>query len=248
MMQCPSCGTANRLGAIFCRSCGAKLELDSITSETFQKVTGVVPKDKKDAKRRVKRIILNVFRLIFLGLVVLAVYLALQRPEVEQPETSKPLALQFKTAVGKIAKGIDTGKTPPRWKTSGTALNSYLSGLVTNTGMGSKTYQLVDTWVLIEDDGALTWVIDAKLFGRLLRIRYFGIVEKKDDKVVFTPRGFFAGRMGKLPVPSPLVGAFWVKRLWNSILEGNGGANEKVLAAISDLQFSGDTITVSFKP
>ena len=70
MMQCPQCGTENRLGAIFCRSCGAKLETDGITSQTFEQVTGVVPKDKAKGKKRVKKIILNSIRIVFLALIV----------------------------------------------------------------------------------------------------------------------------------------------------------------------------------
>ena len=250
MMQCPNCQTGNRLGAIFCRSCGTKLELDEITTHTFEQVTGIVPKDKMDKKKRVRRIIVNVLRLVFLAAIVYGVYLAVQRPEVEQPDTSGRLASQFKTMLNEMLIAVGDKKTVTK-TTSEQALNSYISSMVDVTEMKGN-YQLVESWVLIEDNGDVDWVVDAKLFGRLLRLQYQGTVEMKDGKVTFTPKGFFAARMGKLPLPTPLM-KLWIKRLWRSILEETGTSgtekvNEKFLKAISELKFEGNKITVTVTP
>ena len=35
MINCPKCGADNMIGAIFCRTCGEKLELDELTPEVF---------------------------------------------------------------------------------------------------------------------------------------------------------------------------------------------------------------------
>jgi len=246
MMQCPSCGTANRLGAIFCRSCGAKLEIDGVTSQTFEKVTGVVPKDKKDAKTRAKNIAVNVLRLAFLGLVVLGVYLALQRPEVEQPETSGRLASAFDKMQRDMLITLEHSKQPVTRTTTKQALNSYLGSLV-GAAETKGTVRLVDSWVLIEDNNDLNWIIEAKLLGRPLRFQYFGTVAMKDGKITFTPKGFFAARMGKLPYPSPLL-KLMASRFWKSVLEGNEEKNKKFLDAISDFKFEGEKITVTLKP
>lgn len=246
MMQCPECGTANRLGAIFCRSCGAKLELDSVTSETFEQVTGIVSKDKLDAKKRVRRIIFNVLRLVFLAAIVYGFYLALQRPEVDQPETSGKLVTRFKAMRAELLTGINHKRTVTKTTTE-RAVNSYLASLIAATESKGKSFQLVDSWVLIEDGGELNWVIDVKLFGRLMRFQYFGTVEIKDGEAVFTPKGFFSARLGKLPYPTLLI-EMTAKRLWHSILEADNRANEKVLGAVSDLKFKGDTITITVAP
>jgi len=245
MMQCPSCGESNRLGAIFCKSCGAKLEIDSITAQTFEQATGVVAKDKADAKHRVRRIIVNVLRLAFLGAIIFGIYLALQRPEVDQPETSGKDATAFKAKLQKISNAIEAKRTG-NVTVSEQKLNSYIRSLVNATESNSK-YQLVDSWVLIEDDGKLDWVIEATLFGRPLRLQYFGTIKIKDDEVAFIPEGFFSAQFGKLPYPTPLI-KLMTARLWKSILEGNEGQNKRILAAISDLKFEGDDITVTIKP
>jgi hypothetical protein len=245
MMQCPNCQTGNRLGAIFCRSCGTKLELDEITAQTFEQVTGIVPKDKMDKKKRVRYIIVNVLRLVFLAAIVYGVYLAIQRPEVEQPDTSGRLASQFKTMLKEMLRAVD-GKNTVTKTTSEQALNSYISSMLGATEMKGN-YQLVESWVLIEDNGDVDWVVDAKLFGRLLRLQYQGTVAMKDGKVTFTPKGFFAARMGKLPYPTPLM-KMMIKRLWRSILEQDERLNEKLLKAISELKFEGNKITVTVTP
>lgn len=247
MMECPHCKTANRLGAIFCRSCGARLELDSVTAETFERVTGIVPKDKADKRKRVKSIIFNVIRLVFLGAIVFGFYLALQRPKVEQPEIDGRLASQFREEMRKLLQDVEQKKTPPQWTTTKQAVNSYIASMLAETKEKGKTFQLVDMWLLIEDSGDLDWVIDVKLFGRLMRIQYLGTVEKVDGKYTLTPKGFFAVHMGKLPLPTPLM-SLWAKRLWRSIAEGAEGLNQKFLDAVTDLKFEGDTIRVTVSP
>ena len=245
MMQCPQCGTANRLGAIFCRSCGVKLEVDSITKDTFEQVTGIVPKDRADAKKRVRSITFNLLRLAFLGLLVFGVYLALQLPEVEEPETTSALAAQFKQTQTRLGTAVAQKREFTVTTTEG-AINSYLADRVGATEDKGKTFQLLDTWVLFDDDGGIDWVIDAKLFGRRLRFQYKGKLVVEDGGVTFKPEGFFAGRLGKLPYPSPLLKRT-VSKLWKSIIREEE-ENKKILNAISDVEIDGDQITVTVKP
>ena len=246
MMQCPQCGTGNRLGAIFCRSCGVKLVVDSVTKDTFEQVTGIVPKDRTDAKKRVRRIIFNSLRLVFLALLVLGVYFAVQLPEVEAPETTSKLAKQFTDTQTRLGQAVEREREMTVSITQG-AVNSYLADRLGETENKGKTFQLMDTWVLFEDNGDVNWVIDAKLLGRRLRFQYRGTLVVEDGGVRFKPKGFFSGQLGKLPYPSPLL-KMTVSKLWDSIGGEEEEQNEKILKAISDVKIEGDQITVTIKP
>jgi hypothetical protein len=244
MMQCPQCQTSNRLGAIFCRSCGAKLEIDSITSQTFEQATGVVPQDKIKAKKRVRRIIVNSLRLVFLAAVVFGVYLALQRPAVEQPETRDEYAKAFTERRDKLLNALERQNKVENVEFSTIGVNSSLARMMAATENKGKTFQLVDSWAVFGEDGQVTWVIDAKLFGRLLRFQYMGTAEVKEGKLVFTPEGLFSGKLGQLPYPTYFMKTM-TKRLWDSILEDGGGANKKLLGAISALKFEKDKVIIT---
>jgi hypothetical protein len=244
MMQCPQCGTRNRLGAIFCRSCGVKLEVDSVTKDTFEQVTGIVPKDKVDAKKRIRRIIFNSLRVVLLALLVYGVYLAVQIPEVKAPETTSKLATQFNETRTRLEGAVQQGRELTVTTTAG-AINSHLADMMRETENKGKTFQLMDTWVVFEDSGDVNWVIDAKLLGRSLRFQYKGSLVVEDGRVTFKPKGFFAAQLGKLPYPTPLLKRT-VSKLWNSI--GGEEREEKILNAISDVKVSGDQITLTVKP
>ena len=252
MMQCPQCKTANRLGAIFCRSCGAKLEIDSITSQTFEQVTGLVPQDKAKAKKRVRSIIFNSLRLLFLAAVVFGAYLALQRPKVDQPETSDARAKEFEEKRDRLLAALEQRDKVENVEFFTVGINSSLAKMMAGTEEKEKekekgkTFQLVDSWVLFDTGGRITWVIDTKLFGRLLRFQYMGTVEVKDGKLTFTPDGIFSGKLGQLPYPTYFMQSM-TKRLWSSILEGGEGANKKLIDAISELKIEKDKVIISVK-
>jgi len=246
MMQCPQCGTANRLGAIFCRSCGAKLEIDAITSQTFEQATGVVPQDKSKAKNRVKRIIINSLRLLFLAVIVFGFYLALQRPEVDQPKTTEELSKKLEDRRNRLLEKLDKDGEVKNVAFMTAGINSYLAHMMAETEEKGKTFQLVDSWVLFDTDGTATWVIDAKLFGRLLRFQYVGTIEMEDGKVAFKPSGIFAGKLGQLPYPTYFMQTM-IKRMWSSIMDDSDGDNKKLLDAITELKFDKDKVTISVK-
>lgn len=247
MMQCPQCGTDNRLGAIFCRSCGTKLELDSVTSQTFEQVTGVVAKNKSDAKKRTKRIVFNVIRLVILALLVAGVYLAMQIPEVGKPTTEDRDATLFERKIESLTaalSGDPNGRTELPIKEQ--EVNAYIQKRMGATDLGKGTFQLADTWVLFGKDGEITWVIDAKLFGRPLRFQYFGTVEAKDGKLVFKKKGLFTGKLGKLPYPTILLD-MTTKKLLDSLLKDEKVDIEKLLDGVSELTFADEQVTVKVR-
>ena len=75
MIVCPNCQTENRLGSIFCRSCGAKLALDDLNVQNFEQKTGVVSKEKVNKAKKKRRLIVNLIRLAIILLVAYGVYL-----------------------------------------------------------------------------------------------------------------------------------------------------------------------------
>jgi len=66
MINCPKCGADNMIGAIFCRTCGEKLNLNELTPEVFD--APPVPASVKIA-RMVQRVLILVVLLVLIGLI-----------------------------------------------------------------------------------------------------------------------------------------------------------------------------------
>lgn len=61
MIKCTKCGFENQMGAIFCRQCGEKIDMNKISPESLES-----DKNKEDAKKRVGKIIRWTVRILVL--------------------------------------------------------------------------------------------------------------------------------------------------------------------------------------
>ena len=83
-IKCPKCEVENQIGAIFCRGCGDKLELDNVKPTTV--------KGKEKAKRsnyRLYIIVKNLILLSILLILILALVLFFMNPGMEDSEFTK---------------------------------------------------------------------------------------------------------------------------------------------------------------
>ena len=97
MIKCPKCQADYQIGAIFCRSCGDKLDIDKLRPDDIKKAT-------RNRAKLIGRIIRNVISLILLlAIVGGAVLMALAPPgdwsntlnDAESKERNNPLCLTF---------------------------------------------------------------------------------------------------------------------------------------------------------
>jgi len=102
MIKCPLCGTDNQIGAIFCRGCREKLDLDSLKPETIDQHEGKLGTKILHISRR----IVGAAILIYLIWALVAVFLAVELPQTPPltEKENKVLAQRFKSLKRKIKK------------------------------------------------------------------------------------------------------------------------------------------------
>ncbi len=102
MIKCPLCGTDNQIGAIFCRGCREKLDLDSLRPETMNQHEGKMGTKIFHVLRRI------VTAAIFLYLLwaLVAVFLSLELPQTPKltDKENKVLTQRFRNLKRKIKK------------------------------------------------------------------------------------------------------------------------------------------------
>ncbi len=93
MINCPKCGADNQIGAIFCRGCGEKLELDELQPETVQEAAR-----SAEGKPRTNwfGIIKNVVMLVLLALTILVLVSLFLKPPGGLPMYEEPAAKKTK--------------------------------------------------------------------------------------------------------------------------------------------------------
>lgn len=202
MIVCPNCQTENRLGAIFCRSCGAKLALDDLNVQNFEEKTGVVAKDKIDKAKKKRRVIVNLIRIVFLLLIAYGIFLVFQRPEIPEFNT---LGKANELFIKKEKALIEAKKAGRDIEFDFTELeiNSFASTLREKQEANSRV-KIEEIFVDLMEDNKIQLFINTLIFGRKITLSCSGKLSAGDNGLIFEPSGFFAARMGKLPYPMPL--------------------------------------------
>ncbi len=240
MMKCPNCGTENRLGAIFCRSCGIKLELDEITAETFEEKTGVVARDKVDKKKQKRKFIYNLIGLIILLAFIFAVYLALQIPRFEEIRTSSDLLKSFKRKKRNLNLAL-LSKVERVEQITEAELNSYIASMMINMENEGRKIRINDIWVFLEEDNRITILLDLRVFGRRIIAQYFGKLNVGNGNAKFQPNGVFAAKLGKLPYPT-----FLMRRHCKNVLK-NLEEDKELLEKLSEVEIKDGKIIARVK-
>ena len=108
MIKCSKCGFENQMGAIFCRQCGEKIDMNALSPEALEESRG-----KEERKKKAAGLIRNLVGIVLLlaivgigaGLFVPWGHPAYQAPE-EDKEMETKLDLLVRTVQGREQPGL----------------------------------------------------------------------------------------------------------------------------------------------
>lgn len=238
MITCPNCGTENRYGAIFCRTCGKKLDvIDEITVENIgEKTVGKKRKRRKDKsaptpKELQKRgIVINAIRILIILLVAFAVYLTQQTPPVSAIQTSDASKKSFDRKRDGLLDSVKNKKSDSETITQ-KELNSHIASLLPSVKQG-KMVKLENVQVALGNTNEdIAVQMHVRILGKRMLFQLFGKLEKEKGKIVFSPSTF--AKVGKLPYPAFLM-KMHSKNFFSDLREKDAALLEKITRATVD--------------
>jgi len=231
-MICPECNTENRLGAIFCRSCGTKLHIEDVSRENFEEKTGV--KLKEGIK--VGKLIRNVVILVLVVGLAAAIFLMTRAPDFEKAETSTNALKNFNTKMDQIVRSsawFKKNDTRYEWSFTEQELNSYIADHFASVKKGPLEFKEIN----IDLEGgnrARVW-FSGELKGVKIVFSASGMVNLKENKLDFQME---SAKVGKLPLPG-----FLAKKVFQNMLSPSGD-DQDLLDAVDQLIISDDKIAL----
>ncbi|NOY80428.1 MAG: zinc ribbon domain-containing protein [Kiritimatiellaeota bacterium] len=206
MIHCQECGADNMVGAIFCRSCGAKLNLNEIRPETEMKKQASVTKNLKTVVGRIVALVV----LVALGGILAGLLLPAPGSVVGQLDDR-----EMQRAVARARQMFATRRQRAFTFSSEeiTALANKLFRLDGETGAtaegeaeqesGGAGLRPEHLSIQLLSSGYVKIVLRSRFMGKLpIYCTLLGNFEAKEDGGV----GFelFSAAMGKLSLPGPL--------------------------------------------
>ena len=201
MITCPNCGSENLVGAIFCRTCGKKLDLEHLRPETMMAKGDSVTKKMGGVLGRMVLVLVAIVLITVLVVLLLPVsgrvnaylddealaqleakYMFLVQPSAEHPEvtlSSEELTVALNAILGLETYGANA-QPPIKPSSGGSLVPDHLS-------------------VEARGNGTVRLVLKALLFGKIPT--YSTIVARVDvgdEGLVFHPR---SAAVGRLPLP-----------------------------------------------
>ncbi len=237
MIRCPKCGADNMIGAIFCRTCGERLNLDEIRPEQE------LAKQKQPAKVQtiITRLVTLVIFLVIAGIIGM---ILLPNPGGVKGEIDAAAQKRLTAQWQIMTKGH--WRRPHKFQFNSdevTAAANQVLGLGgSESDSGSKG--LVPEHISIEllSSGYVKMVLRTRLFGKLhIDNTLIGRFSGGDSGVTFTP---FSASMGKLGLPGPLKSVV-VKR-FAALVQGHGDL-ETLAARIQKVDVEDDMVALTLK-
>jgi len=233
------------LGAIFCRGCGEKLDIDSLRPEQIQN-------SAKKAARNIGLIIRNTIILAVILLVLGAIGLALLKPPYTPPVTldDKEVGIAAQRLMSKTAITMDfsldetnalvrdvTMLTP--------ALVEEAAKKRAETGE-SGTFVADDIAVEFSESSVVRFVLHGKLYGKLpLHLVVTGPVQVKSESkgLELVPQSIAVGRL-------PLFDGYTkglVLKAYGNVIAGSERfkvVNDRLISKVSEITFAGQQLTL----
>lgn len=248
MIKCPECGAENLLGAIFCRGCGEKLDIDNLKPDQMQ------DKGKKVAKKTaavVRNLIVLILLLIVGGLVVgLLIPPGYDKPAALDEEAEAKAKSSYR-AIAEKASGSETFNHDE--------LN-YFAELIA----GLTEDDIVERAQAAAEADESTWLIPQAMYVQLLppdRARFvlkseaFGFLPvhlsvsgpltiDEDGGLTFEPATRTIGRI-------PMYGGYLIDQVdgqYQPLLQGNDQVTKmenRILAGVNEYDMSTDQVTLT---
>ena len=212
MINCPKCGAENMIGAIFCRTCSSKLDLDDLRPEDFEEKGETLAKKAGAVAQRIIIVLVSV--------VLVAVLVAMLLPVSGLVETSAVDERNISRSVSRFRR-MHTNKLTSKYRNldfdsaEATSLANFVFGLRpsaqpvatlaqeagTYSGQGNLTPEFLSVEFL--DGGKIRLVLRALLFGKLpVYCTLVGRPEVIDGGgISFTT---YSATFGKMPLPGTL--------------------------------------------
>jgi len=189
MLLCPKCGGENMVSAIFCRSCGKRLNLEELRPEAEMQ------KDNKNSQTgdMITRVIMVIIAVALLGLGAMIMY------PVSCPENVTLDADSYKK-LNKVYKNFTEGhgKSNDVSDADATSMLNVLCQLVDTPGSDSEDSENSDDGGESSSDSE-----KAKKFSGVIKPKRLGVEFLEEEKVRVTLK---SGLFGKIPMSSVVVG------------------------------------------
>jgi hypothetical protein len=205
-IKCQECGHENQLGAIFCRNCSAKLDIETV------RPTVADNKPKANIGALVQRLVMVVIFLIVLGLIAaLFIPVGLKKYEAASEDVAKEAKAKVKNILDRIEYG---GKGPAKYVfTPGEAteaLNFALFGDKPGEAPAEIAgYNIERVFLDVSSSGDIVIDLDTKLGGKVpVRFEIVGKPTVKEGEAGAAPViGFDISSvsMGHVSVPAAFL-------------------------------------------
>lgn len=212
MINCPKCGAENMIGAIFCRSCSAKLDLDELRPEDLAEKEESLAKKVGAVAQRIIIVLVSVLLVVVLVAMLLPVSGLVETSGIDQRRMSKSVS-RFRR--------MHTNKLLPKYRNltfddaDATALANFVFGLRptaepvaslakeagTYSGQGNLTPEFISVEFLA--GGKTRLILRGLFFGKVPV--YCTLVGRPEviegGGIGFTP---YSAKFGKMPLPGTL--------------------------------------------
>ena len=234
-MICPKCNTENLLGAIFCRSCGDKLDIDAVDSANFEEMTGV----KSEKGLGIKKLLSTGLPILLVVGLAAIVFFGTRTPDYTKPTISDRSLNSCRKKIYQVSQGAAWFKRRDlkyQWKINQSELSSYVNHQVSELKKGPIEFNEINIELMSGNQAAA---------------RFIGSI--KSVKLVFTARGgvsvsggtvnfdLKSGSIGKLPLP-----AFLAKPIFKGMLSQTS-ADKATLSKVDTVSVTGGNLVLTVK-
>lgn len=236
MLHCPKCNEENLLNAIFCRNCGAKLDIESIKPDTVMKKASSVHDKKKKIESAVYTILL-----IVVVAAVASVFVPKGGFSGDDLTESQMKQLTGKLARLKLGRGKELTFNLSELNAAARTMTGLKSGELAEEAEGNFPPKSVS--INVKSPDVIQTSVVCMIFKKIpVSVTASGSVVEDDGTSVFKVK---SASMGWLPCPGPAKS--WPLKYVEAAYAEKKGFLGKVLANIGEVSVDDESTTVTLK-